>query len=254
MVSGLDKAFCLSEKKDKEFIASLSSKERSFLQKVVKARYMNQYKVSAYARYIFIEETEFTSEEDFKDSCPHLYNHLLPYKEALLKRWSPKPVPWYVWSFPRNQMIFQTFRHKYYLPCKERFDNKGFIRCVYEQDKILGVQDITVLGLYPWIKESPEYMLAYLNSSILFRWLQIKGLKRGGVLQFSEHPLSIIPVRLINWEDLNEVTMHNTIQKHTREVLTSKNDDDMHKHKQIIEELVKNLIFSQSSTQYNQKS
>ncbi len=252
MVSGLDKVFQLSEEKNKSLLIALTDTEQTFIQKVVKARNMNQYKVKKYALYIFIEENTFSTEEEFKQRCPHLYNHLEPHKEDLLKRWSPKPVPWYVWSFPRNQIIFQTFEHKFYLPCKERFDNKGFIRCVYEQDQILGVQDITVLGLYPWIKESPEYLLAYLNSDVLFQWLQIKGLKRGGVFQFSEHPLSMIPVRLIDWKDPQEVLIHKTIHELTRKILTSHSEEDIQNHKQIIEEQFRTLIINQRNAPQGQ--
>lgn len=243
MVSGLDKAFWIRE--GLSFLSNLNSKELSLVKKVVKARYMEQYCVRKYADYIFIEEQEFQSEESFKEQCPHLYEYLKSFKKNLEKRWSPRPVPWYVWSFPRNYAIFKNFRHKFFLPCKERFDNKGFIRCVLENEQILGVQDITVLGLYPWIKESPEYLLAYLNSEILFKWLMIKGLKRGGVLQFSEHPLTSIPIRLINWNDQKEIELHDSIQKQVSLLINEKNLPVKRNYQRKINELLKILILKE---------
>lgn len=243
MVSGLDKAFWIEKNPVmKKLQPILNSKERTYLKKVIKARFMNQYTCKKYAEYIFIEENDFKNEDGFKTECPNLFAILEPFKDELMNRWSVKPVPWYVWSFPRNYNIFKNFNHKFFLPCKERFDNKGYIRCVYESKPVLGVQDITVLGLYSWVKESPEYLLAYLNSMILFKWLMIKGLKRGGVLQFSEHPLSDIPVRLINWEDQNEVELHNIITNKVQLLQKEKYQSQVEKYIEEINESLYKII------------
>lgn len=244
MVSGLDKAFWIrNNKNDPSISLKFNAKEQSLLRDVIKARNMNQYKVNKYATYIFIQEQDFPSEQDFQEQCPNLYNRLIPFKEDLERRWSPKPIPWYIWSFPRNFSIFLQFKHKFFLPCKERFDNKGFIRCVYDANDVLGVQDITVLGLYSWVRESPEYLLAYLNSKILFKWLIIKGLKRGGVLQFSEHPLSTIPVRLINWNNQQEVNLHNQIKEQVTNLLSETQPELIEKYKEKINDLLQTLVF-----------
>ena len=243
MVSGLDKAFWVEKNPILQTMnLTFNAKERSCIRKVVKARFMEQYKNTKYANYIFIEEVDFKDENDFKEQCPNLYAILVPYKTELANRWSVRPVSWYVWSFPRNFGIFKHYKHKFYLPCKERYDNKGYIRCVYEQDQILGVQDITVLGLYDWIKESPEYILAYLNSTILFQWLMIKGLKRGGVLQFSEHPLTSIPVRLINWKDTEEVRIHDIITKKTKLLIQEQSKNKKTSYKKELEHLFNELM------------
>lgn len=243
MVSGLDKAFWIEKNPVmKKQSITLTEKELPFIKKVVKARFMEQYNVTKYANYIFIQEKNFSTEKEFKKECPNLYALLEPFKEDLLKRWSVKPVPWYVWSFPRNQSLFETCTHKFFLPCKERFDNKGLIRCVYESGNIFGVQDITVLGLYKWVKESPEFLLAYLNSELLYKWLLIKGLKRGGVFQFSEHPLSSIPVRLINWQDKREITLHNQITTKIRLINQQTNKQEKGTLKKEIEKLFRELI------------
>ncbi len=243
MVSGLDKAFWIREKNSEAgFLSKLNPKELSLVKKVVKARYMEQYKVQKYADYIFIEEQEFPTEKSFREQCPHIYEHLKQFKIDLEKRWSPKPIPWYVWSFPRNFAIFINFKNKFFLPCKERFDNKGFIRCVVEHEHVLGVQDITVLGLYTWVRESPEYLLAYINSNILYKWLMIKGLKRGGVLQFSEHPLSTMPVRLINWNDQKEVEIHDKIREQVKLLIREEKLSEKKLYKEKIYDLLEKLI------------
>ena len=70
----------------------------------------------------------------------------------------------------------------------------------------------------------------------------IKGLKRGGVLQFSEHPLTSIPVRLINWEDTLEVRIHDSITKKTQLLVQEQNEDKKTSYKKEFEDLFKELL------------
>ncbi len=50
-----------------------------------------------------------------------------------------------------------------------------------------------------------------LNSDLIFEWLKYKGLNRGGVLEFSEKPISSIPIKLINWDNKREVEIYHNI-------------------------------------------
>ena len=61
--------------------------------------------------------------------------------------------------------------------------------------------------------------MAVLNSQITFFWIEHQGLSRGGVAEFSERPLSKIPIRMINWDDQAEVKSHRNIVKLVDQIL-----------------------------------
>ena len=85
-----------------------------------------------------------------------------------------------------------------------------------------------------FIKEDIRYLLAILNSKLTFQWIQYKGLVRGGVFEFSEKPLSIIPIRLIDWSNKEEILIHDNIVKEINSIIhngiTSKKIENIEKN------------------------
>lgn len=206
MVSGLDKAFNIKSVKD------FNELEKIFIINVVKSKDFDRITYKKIEKYIFIPETHFSSEKEFAEQCPHLHEHLTPFKQELEKRWIPHPINWWEWAFPRNKTLIESCDRKILVPCKERFDKRQYVRFVLAIGKdIYANQDVTVIVKKDWVKESEEYITAFLSSSLVYVWLIYKGLIRGGVLEFSEKPLSEIPFRLINWSDPAEVKVHDEI-------------------------------------------
>jgi adenine-specific DNA-methyltransferase len=76
-----------------------------------------------------------------------------------------------------------------------------------------------------WVKESPEYVTAFLNSKEVFQWVKNKGFVRGGVAEFSEEPLKAIPFRLINWQSSTETKIHAKITQIVKEIRKNQIED-----------------------------
>ena len=236
MVSGLDAVFKIED------IKGLTEKERKSILQVSKAKSLSQYITSNITHYFFIEEGTIPTEEDLQSAYPNFYTKLINNKEKLQKRWTPYPKPWWEWAFPRNKRLMEQHTTKIFVPCKDRFDSKGYVRFAVKTGPYYANQDVTVIVKHHWVKESYEYLVAYLNSKIIFRWLKNKGLRRGGVLEFSERPLASIPVRLINWSDEREVDIHDVITKKVKDFINNPIEQD--KFKQELEEIFETLLFS----------
>gem|GEM_PF-226208 len=204
MVSGLDKAFQVVNP-DK-----FTEKEKETFIFVIKAFSLEQYYFKNTTPYIFINEVE--NEEDLKREYPNIYLHLLKFREKLENRYNyDRTIPWWHWVFPRNQKLMENNHEKIVTPCKERIDTKGYARFVYVKGPYYATQDVTVIVKKPYFKEDIKYLLAILNSNVIFTWIKYKGLTRGGVVEFSERPLSRIPIRLIDWENPLEADIHERI-------------------------------------------
>jgi adenine-specific DNA-methyltransferase len=93
---------------------------------------------------------------------------------------------------------------------------------------------------FSWVKESSEYITAFLNSTQVFEWVTYKGLVRGGVAEFSEKPLFSIPFRLINWDSSVERDIHAKITSLVQEIYLEKREDTNKIRK--INDLILNLI------------
>ena len=206
MVSGLDRAFKVinpdefSEEERKKFIC------------VIKAKQLHQYYFTHVTPYTFVNDIE--TEEELKRKYSNIYNHLSKYRKMLDKRYNyGRDIPWWHWVFPRNQKLMENNYEKILTPCKERIDKKGYVRFVYVNGRYYATQDVTVIVKKPYFREDTKYLLAILNSNVIFTWIKYKGLARGGVVEFSEKPLSRIPIRLINWDDPTEVDIHYKIVK-----------------------------------------
>lgn len=230
LVSGLDRAFkVLNEKNYNEY-------EIKKLVKVIKAKNLRQYYNEGSTPYIFVNDID--NEKYLYDNLPNIYKKLDIYREKLEKRYSyEKNIPWWHWVFLRNFNLIKENRIKILIPCKERFDSKGYVRFAYTDGNYLATQDVTVIVKKPHIREDIKYLLALLNSSLIFTWLKYKGLRRGGVLEFSERPLYRIPIRLIDWENPDEVNLHNKIVEDINSILKHHNLD----RREIIEKNIRNL-------------
>lgn len=230
MVSGLDKAFKVNSNEFNE-------NERNKFINVIKAKSLNKYFAGEKNHYIFVNDIE--SEKTLKNDYPNIYKQLIQFRPSLEKRYNyGRHIPWWEWVFLRNKKLMENNTEKIFVPCKERIDSKGFVRFSYKKGNFYATQDVTSIVKKPQFKESIKYLLAILNSEIIFKWIKYKGLSRGGVVEFSERPLSIIPIRLINWNDEHEVKIHNKIVELINAILENKEESN---NKDEIEEYLKEL-------------
>jgi len=213
MVSGLDKAFRLGPN------VTLTKNENNLVIPVVKAKAIRRFYVEFLTNYFLVKPGDIPSEDILREEYPSLYEQLMPYRNALERRYQyNREIPYWEWVFIRNYNLMKTAEALICVPCKDRFDKRGFVRFALCDQGIFTTQDVTVLVKFDWVKESPEYITAFLNSKEIFNWIINKGLIRGGVAEFSEEPLKNIPFRLINWDSSSERQIHDRIKFLVQEI------------------------------------
>lgn len=206
MVSGLDKAFRLTE----EEYAALSERERLGVNHVAKAKNLSHLKNSGTTPYIDVPEG--LSEREFSREFPQLAEKLAPFRNALSKRYSyGRELPYWEWAFKRSQKLFYTDQPKIFTPCKERMTNKKTARFAYVDEGVLATQDVTAMVPLQSTRESIEYILGYLSTIQVSDWIRVRGLMKGGIAEFSEKPLMSIPFLPIDWENPESVHFHDSI-------------------------------------------
>lgn len=217
MVSGLDKIFQINFD-----FNILTEEEKKSTIKVLKAKSLSPYYHNEYINYIFLEEN--LSEENFKNIYPNFYNQLKKEQEKLDKRYNyNRDIKYWEWVFLRNYKLFNSKRDKIFIPCKERISHKDFFRFSYSEEEFFPTQDVTAIYLNDNIKESIYYILSLLNNHRVFNWIKYNGIIKGNIVEFSEKPINSIPIRLIDWNNKNEVDIHNKIELLTKKYIETKN-------------------------------
>ena len=205
MVSGLDRAFQLTED------VTLNSLEKKGMVVVHKAKDLCQYFPTNLTRYILLDEA-VKDEGEFQSKYPHLHEHLRPFRSDLEKRYQyNRTIPYWQWSFRRNETLFRRREKRIYVPCKERISAKSYVRFAMAEADTFPTQDVTAIFLKPGMKESIEYLLAYLNHPLVFEWIRNYGIVKGNIVEFSEKPIASIPFRRIDWGSRGEVEIHKRV-------------------------------------------
>ncbi len=237
MVSGLDAAFKVNQDEQQLF----NEAERQCLIHVLKAKNLERYNYTSTEMYIYMPSD--ISEQDFTSTYPHFVTHFENYIDDLSKRYSyGKDLPYWEFAFPRSKSLFELPKPKIFIPCKERISHKRYFRFCYSPIGFYPLQDVTGIVLKQNCKESIEYILAYLNNERVFNWLKYNGIVKGEIVEFSEAPIASIPYLTINWDNVDEVLLHEKITRETRLYLEDKNES----HQDKINELFNTLFYEKS--------
>lgn len=216
LVSGLDKAFQVNGE-------ILNEAEKQAIIKVLKAKNLNPFYPDNITPYIYIPEG--LSEEEVKDKYPHFFVHFQLYRNELEKRYQyNRKINIWEWVFLRNFSLFSRKEKRIFVPCKERISNKSYFRFSLVDEGIYPTQDVTAIFRKPKTKESLEYIVAYLNSPLVFEWLKCNGIVKGNIVEFSEKPISSIPFKVIDWSNREEVVLHDTITTLSGQYIDTKNN------------------------------
>lgn len=206
MVSGLDRAFRIPDTE----ISSLGPKEKLATLEVIKAKDLNRFVSSKTVLYIDLPLG--LSEKEVIGTYPNFYRMLSAYRSELLLRYSyNKDLPYWEWAFKRSEQFLTSKSKKGFVPCKERLTTKQNIRFSLVPNHAVATQDVTAFAPKVGVKESIEYVIAYLTLPEVTEWIRSKGLMKGGVAEFSEKPLSVIPFRPIDFGDATERNLHSSI-------------------------------------------
>jgi adenine-specific DNA-methyltransferase len=229
MVSGLDKAFQITEPTT---LAVLNDQEKQALLSVAKAHHLQPYFIELKINYIFLNDTDIKDEADFSEKYPHFYQHFLTYQDDLKSRYQyNKTIPYWQWVFPRSKALLEQPVEKIFIPCKERISNKNYLRFSWVKAGLFPTQDVTALVLKPITQESIFYLTAFLNHPWVYAWLNVHGILKGNIMEFSEKPLAAIPIRKINWYSPEEVFIHHKITVLVKKLISEKSFqylDDIH--------------------------
>lgn len=213
LVSGLDKAFQLPSG------IRLNQKESLATLDVIKAKDMQSFVNTGSRKYIFLNNTPLCEEELIKE-YPNFYAQLSLFKDDLLKRYSyNRDINYWDWVFLRSIGVFVQNEVKIFVPCKERITNKSRLRFCLASENSYPTQDVTAIYINKGVREDIRYLLALLNSRVTYDWIRYKGLIKGGIAEFSERPLSSIPIRLIDWSNDNDIKLHHSIVSATKDIL-----------------------------------
>lgn len=218
LVSGLDKAFQINGH-------TLNEDEKNATISVVKAKDLEAFFTKNITKYVFVDEK--LDEQTFKKNYPNFHSHFQKYKNDLEKRYQySRTINYWEWVFLRNFNLFNKSEKRIFVPCKERISHKNYFRFALVNEDIFPTQDVTAIFKKPTTKESIEYILSYLNSPLIFDWLKCNGIVKGNIVEFSEKPISSIPFKAIDWNNENEVNLHNTITELTKKYLQTKAQSD----------------------------
>ncbi len=233
LVSGLDKAFQANGD-------PLNDTEKQAIIKVVKAKNLNPFYIDNITPYIYIPEG--LTKEEMIEKYPHFYSHFLLFKNELEKRYQyNRKINIWEWVFLRNFNLFSRKEKRIFVPCKERISNKNYFRFSLVDEGIYPTQDVTAIFRKPKTKESLEYIVAYLNSPSVFEWLKCNGIVKGNIVEFSEKPISGIPFKVINWNNKEEVALHNSITDLSKQYIETKDNNYLKEINYAINQLIAKL-------------
>lgn len=229
LVSGLDKAFQLNGHQ-------LNAKEKKARIKVVKAKDLRPFYHETITDYLFVEDG--LTEKEMKENYPNFYEHLEEYKDELLNRYNyNREIKFWEWVFLRNYNLFSKPEPRIFVPCKERISNKDFFRFSFVEGGIYPTQDVTAIFRKENTKESIYYIIAMLNNYRTFHWLKFNGIVKGNIVEFSEKPITSIPIKLIDWKNQKQVSAHNEISALCEKHINTKEEKILEKINKVIDGL-----------------
>jgi len=219
LVSGLDRAFQLNGE-------LLNENEKLKQLKVVKAKNLKPFYYENITNYIFLNDID--DEEIIKKEFPNYFKKLTAFKPKLEKRYQyNKKIPYWKWVFLRNFNLFNSNKERIFVPCKERISNKDYFRFSYAGTELFPTQDVTAIFKKDDTKENIHYILAFLNNNRVFQWLIHNGIVKGNIVEFSERPIASIPFRKIDWNNKNEVKIHDQIVELTKKYIEKKSEENL---------------------------
>ncbi len=109
-----------------------------------------------------------------------------------------------------------------FVPIKDRISKRKYFRFVLVEQEIFPTQDVTSIFKKDSTRESIYYLLSFLNLPIVYDWLRLNGIVKGDIVEFSKKPVASIPFRNIDWNNENEVMIHDHITRSTKTYLETK--------------------------------
>ncbi len=222
MVTGFEEAFFIND----DFIKNLSQEEKALIVPFVKGKTCRRFWLDEPTRYIFADE--IPNEEVLRAEYPKIHEHLIKYRKKLNTRYKSKNIQFFQWATVRNLPLFKDNlnNEKIFVPCLDRHKKSRFS---YTMESYYGSGDALIITKkkYPNIKENLKYICAWLNSEKINEWFKLKGPKRGHRTSYTQTRVEEIPIRLIDWENPEEVKIYNNIIENFDKILKEKGNEEI---------------------------
>ncbi|MBC8484770.1 MAG: N-6 DNA methylase, partial [Bacteroidetes bacterium] len=113
-------------------------------------------------------------------------------------------IRWFDLWWPRDQNIFESEK----LVTSRRADENTF---AYENKKTYPQSDITLITPKDGTKENLKYLFALLNADFLNAWYGKNTKMKGNMREYYYTPLSNVPIRKIDFDNVDEVFIHDLL-------------------------------------------
>lgn len=150
-------------------------------------------------------------------SFPSVYNHLAKHRRVLDNRVDVRDglLDWYRIPRPREPRFFDQGK----LVTSYRNERNTFAYC---EPGLYGPSGIYFIIPRKGVRESLEYLLAVLNSSVLDTWMEQKGKRKGRIREYTTTTLGPMPIRRIDFGDAREIKLHDEVVMKTRSLIEKK--------------------------------
>lgn len=166
-------------------------------------------------------KTMILEEEEFSSKYPLAYDYLSSFKKELKElrvKFKTNPKYWYSCHRGRSMALFERERiitPEISLGCKMSFAPKGF----YHNTKCYSL-------VLPSSLENKKYWLGLLNSQIMWWYISNTGyVYRGGYYAFNTRYLKPFSLRQINFDDPEDVILHERMVKLVEQILQLHKDN-----------------------------
>ena len=163
------------------------------------------YHVSNTPNYYLIYVNDIETEEELK-RFPSIYNHLIEFKDVLLKRSingvlesAYKRGKWWALTTDRPNIDFEG--EKILCPQRSKINTFG-----YSASRWYAASDVFYISLNKKTYNL-KYILSILNSKLILYWLKYMGKRKGDILELTLEPLQFIPVKEISLTEQEPFTL-----------------------------------------------
>ncbi len=166
-----------------------------------------------------------------------IYNHLEKFEEIIKDRnfesgelsKAKRLNKWWALSSARTDFNFSQPK----IVCPQRSPKNTF---AYVDEEWYAASDVYYITNKKNVNVSLKYILAILNSNLIFYWLYNKGQRKGDILQLFKGPLKEIPIKIGG----AELQLH--IETLTNEIILKK-EENYCSNTKIIEHKIDNLVY-----------
>jgi type I restriction-modification system DNA methylase subunit len=228
-----DKVYLLEERGRKGDLIRVYSFERqkeyllepAFLKRVLRGRSITKYQIVEQNLLLLvpyrIEDgmSVLVPEKELKTIAPNTLSYLEDCRSRLLAREKGrfKGEGWYCYGRPQNMNRFEV-EEKIVLP-----DVSNGANFCLDREKRWLLDTLYSIVLKPDVKMSLHYLLGILNSPLLTAFLKETGTAlRGGYFRVKTAYLSPFPIRIINFSNLSDISLHDQIVKLVEQMLVAK--------------------------------